>query len=327
MLLIGSAAMKHHGLADFQRELKDYDFICYKNELLQLVSSLSEVHKLVSLQFSTNKGHCAVKFLVDGKIKVVEATLIDEDFGETYQSDLYIHDHWMNSGGHNVDIMGVEVLTRVIIPAFALLMKLSHRYKKDSVHFHKTRKDIASLRKLDYQEFNYFVKSPEFQSALAFREKLTYTNQLPKLNVDKEKFFTDSVAYKYDHDTIHKAVKHLDKPAYQYYMKDGEQVMCSKDKFFEVPEIVRLYGVLEESYVLALERAVIPHGTSPERAFDIALEKVCTSITGGWFREYAWEHYDEVYAMFHSSYVQKFTNALNAGMIKPFKENVYAVTN
>lgn len=328
MLLIGSAAMQYRGIEEFQRPVKDYDFICYKNELLQLVSSLSKVHKLVSLQFSTNKGHCAVKFLVDGSIKVVEATLLDEDFGETYQSDLYIHDHWMNSIWYgDVDIMGIKISTKVVTPSFALLMKLSHRYKKDSVHFQKTRRDIIALRKLDYPEFKYFVKSPEFETALAFREKLTYTNQLPKLNVDKEKFFTDSVAYKYDHDTIHEAVKHLDKPAYQYYMQDDAQVMCSKDKFFDAPEIVRLYGVLEESYVLALERAVIPFGTSPERAFDIALEKVCTSITGGWFREYAWENYDRVHSMFHNSYVQKFTNALNAGMIKPFKENADVITN
>lgn len=326
MLLIGSAAMKYYGLPDFQRELKDYDFICYKSELQELVASLSKVNKLVSLQFSTNKGHCAVKFLVDGKIKVIEATLIDVDFGETYQSDLYIHDHWVNSAWQYVEVMGVDVNTKVVSPAFALLMKLSHRYKKDSVHFQKTRKDIISLRKWKYMDWN-FATSTEFHTALAFREKLTYTNSLPKLNVDKEKFFTDSVAYKYDHDTIHEAVKHLDKPAYQYYMQDDAQVMCSKDKFFDAPEIVRLYGVLEESYVLALERAVIPFGTSPERAFDIALEKVCTSITGGWFREYAWENYDRVYSMFHNSYVQKFTNALNAGMIKPFKENADAVTN
>jgi hypothetical protein len=30
-----------------------------------------------------------------------------------------------------------------------------------------------------------------------------------------------------------------------------------------------------------------------------ALDKVCTSITSGWFREFAWQNYDEVVKIYH----------------------------
>jgi hypothetical protein len=91
--------------------------------------------------------------------------------------------------------------------------------------------------------------------------------------------------------------------------------------FDNLPDIVKLYGVLEESYVLALERAVIPLNVSADRAFEIALEKVCTSITSGWFREFAWENYDEVKKLYHESYVNKFNIALVVGKIKGFRED------
>ena len=138
----------------------------------------------------------------------------------------------------------------------------------------------------------------------------------------KENFFTNNVKYVYDHDTIHAAVKLLDRPAYTYYMQDGAEVNCDKIKFYEQPEIVRLCGVLEESYVLALERSVIPFKSDPDKAFKMALQKVCTSITGGWFREYAWQNYDKVLELYHKSYVDKFNVALSKGEILPFKSEM-----
>lgn len=54
----------------------------------------------------------------------------------------------------------------------------------------------------------------------------------------------------------------------------------------------------------------------------MALEKVCTSITSGWFREYAYENYYEVVAMYHklgkNDYIKRFKE--NFHMVKPFKD-------
>lgn len=129
----------------------------------------------------------------------------------------------------------------------------------------------------------------------------------------------------YDHDSIHDAMKHLRYPAYQYYKPAVAEVFCSQEMFNKQHIDVRLYGVLEEALVLALERSQIPfnYEPDPKKSFDIALNKVCTSITSGWFREFAWEHYDRVQEMYNSNYVDRFKKALADGIIKPFTGSMY----
>lgn len=315
MLLVGSAALRFFNVFGYDRKIIDYDFFCTKPELLALVTALtkSAENKLISIKYSEDKSSAAVfmRNLKSSENFILDVTLMDVEH-PLLESNLQIVKR--NSYVYDIDIMGVDIESCVASPETVYLMKMSHRFKKNSVHFKKTMQDIHTLRNWEYLIWDV-VNSDKFKKMLALREQLTYNYGHPKLNTTKKEFFTDSVPYKYDHDSIHEAVKHLDKPAYQYYMKDNEQVLTSKDKFDTLPEIVKLYGVLEESYVLAIERAIVPHNTDPEKAFDIALEKVCTSITSGWFREYAWENYNKVKAMYHSSFVTKFEQALTAGKI------------
>ena len=194
-------------------------------------------------------------------------------------------------------------------------LKMSHRYLKDSPHFRKTMEDIHFLRNTGALIFD-----PEW---LAARERETYERR-PKLSQNKENFFSgDGVDYLYDHDELHKVVMIGEKPAYIKYQVDGEEVLSSEKKFNDLPHITRMAGVYEEAAVLALERSVIPHQAPPEKAFMLALEKVCTSITSGWFREFAWENYDQV-TLFYKSvgedyYYENFQDALAEGTIKPQK--------
>lgn len=193
-------------------------------------------------------------------------------------------------------------------------LKMSHRYLKNNPFFLKTMRDIRYLESCG-------AKIPEnLLEWFKFREKETYTYGHPKLNQDKKNFFNDDgVNYKYDHDTIHMIVKHLEKPAYEYYKPEGSDVWCDRDMFFKCEKQIRLYGVLEESYVLALERCLVPFEfkTAPKQAFLMALEKVCTSITSGFFREFAYEHYDEVLKLYSDSYTTKFKDAVFSGAIAP----------
>lgn len=217
-----------------------------------------------------------------------------------------------------------------------LALKLSHRFKKNSPHFLKTMRDVQAYKAAG------IVLTPELENLwLPQREAETYTYNHPKLGVSKGEFFSgDGVRYVYDHDTIHEAValiNHWDeppldslqeptrfRPAYTFYMKDGEQVMTDMDKFFSVNEKIRLYGVYEEACVLALERSQIPFDFKPDPrySFEMALMKVCTSITSGWFRWYAWENYDKILDLYNqlgeNDYVERFKK--NAHLLKPFKE-------
>lgn len=310
MFLIGSKALQLHGI-NLGRKPMDYDLICTREWFNSWIKSyVLGKYKIVALDMSqSEKGH--IKFDYNGELVIVEASFVAQEYALGSDTDLF----WRFAG---CDLYSTSVLHQyfgyieVAKPNLCYMLKLSHRYKKNTPFFEKTRDDILTMRVLPECKLD-----AELEELFKAREALTLQKGY-KLNVNKKEFFTDNVPYQYDHDDLHEAIKHLGQPAYTYYMKDGSEVMCDKDKFYSCAEFTRLYGVLEEAYVLALERAVIPNGTDPALAFKIALEKVCTSITSGWFREYAWENYDRVKAMYNAKYVDWFYDALNAGRIKPF---------
>lgn len=307
----------------------DFDFICTKAQFKFMVEQMFEQdYALLELKYVENKAVAKFRDNKNGKLFALDCSIVDSH-GQMAESDTEVFEH---VNDQYTKRNGVKCISRFSMkmlyasPAVNLMLKMSHRFKKNSPHFEKTRKDILALRKfvIDNSETdNHLVEYKSLAGMLKRREECTYNYKHPNLKQGKNAFFTDSVNYVYDHDTIHEAVKMLDKPAYTYYIADGAEVHCSKEKFEALPKIVKLYGVLEESYVLALERAIIPFDTAPERAFQIALEKVCTSITSGWFREFAWENYDTVKELYHQSFVQKFKSALEAGRIKPFSAEVY----
>lgn len=172
-------------------------------------------------------------------------------------------------------------------------IKMSHRYLKNNPHFQKTRGDILAMRLMGAE----IVDQGWYQMRMAE----TYHYEHPDLTRTKEEFFVDQ--YKYDHDTIHEAVAIYDRPAYTMYQRDGARgVSCSKALFLQQSFDVRIAGVVEEASVLALERSLVPHPgkLTEQQAFDLALEKVCTSITSGWFREFAWENYGAARRLFQS---------------------------
>lgn len=205
-------------------------------------------------------------------------------------------------------------------PNLLYMLKMSHRYKKNSPHFLKTLNDIYKLR-----EAGAKIK-PEHESFYKRRIDETYSYGHPKLNQSKKEFFNpEDSFYVYDHDSIHEAIALGDKPAYESYKPDTNEVLTSRAMFEACPRDVQLAGVYEEACVLALERMLIPNdiwdAKYANRAFLKALEKVCTSITSGWFREFAWENYWGVvkFATKQSSYVTRFNN--NQKRLRPFEGN------
>lgn len=294
MVIIGSSLCNPTG-----RPVGDIDWLCTRQEWKDYLKfRLENEARITKLQWLEDKAVAFINGLHE------EACFIDSP-SAMRQSDKELHNLLQNPEQAVEDV--------------AYLLKYSHRFKKDSAHFEKTRADLFAFEKKYPGIRERVLGSPTLFPILQRRELATYTNQLPKLNQTKTQFFTDSVPYKYDHDSIHEAVKHLEKPAYQFYMAEGAQVLCSKAKWDALPEQTKLFGVLEESYVLAIERAIVPFSTEPHKAFKKALEKVCTSITSGWFREFAWENYYTVLSMYDEGFVLKFMVAQLKGEIKPYR--------
>lgn len=209
-------------------------------------------------------------------------------------------------------------------------LKRSHIYVKDSPHFAKTMRDVHILRGMMPESVvphDDRLKLPLPSGYLGewtrLRIKETYARQHhPNLNVKKKDFFSDEhgVHYTYDHDTIHLAMSREGLPAYELYKEPGAEVKCSKALFWEqCTHEDRIRGVLEECYVLALERSQVPHpgACTPRDSFLMALKGVCTRITSGWFREFAAGHYFEVLAAYSDDYVDRFRAGVDSGLVQP----------
>lgn len=314
MLLIGSRALvANNPELEGVRKVVDWDFIC-------TIEQFTAWHK-------ANKGN--LQFAVPTQQgKYYHAR--DKD-GMNYEFELA----WPGTSSEQflIEYNCMNVGAEATASNYDLLLiKESHKYKRNSPHFLKTMSDIKFLRdKLtNGQPVKWIERNREL---LAMREKESYDYAHPRLNVSSKEFFNgDGVQYVYDHDTIHLTQALTPDrqgnwvPAYTFYMKLGSEVMTSKELFFKVPENIRLYGVYEESCVLALERSQIPHGLGKEGgptarwSFEMALMKVCTSITSGWFREYAWENYQKVLDLYNNlgddDYIKRFNK--NQHLLKPY---------
>lgn len=286
ILLVGSRALKYYGI-NVQREgIQDWDFLATSNQCSNLIGMLRHNSQYSDVK-QTNSGYI-VKFreTADDKLQIVEIHIVDDETGmfeDKYGDNEIYHldDSYYTMREHPFD---ERFVIRVADPDVVLAMKLSHKFK-DDVHFAKTRSDILMLQSKG------FSLDKNLQELSERRAERTYKKKY-KLNVSKKEFFTDNVPYKYDHDSLHLAVKRMDKPAYMYFQKDNSEVMCDRKKFEALPYEIRLNAVCEESSVLALERAVIPFNADPVRAYQRALRSVCTGVTSGWFRDFAWENYD-----------------------------------
>jgi hypothetical protein len=179
------------------------------------------------------------------------------------------------------------------------------------------------MRDIQFLRSKRVTLGTELEEWLPKREAETYTYAHPKLDVSKAAFFDgDGVPYIYDHDDLHKIMAVDGEPAYTKYMAEGSQVLTSKAKFFAVDHRVRVLGGLEEALVLACERSQIPFPeANPDQSFTYALMKVCSSITSGYFREFCWEHYDEIVEEYNknggSQYATRMREAIQNGEIIP----------
>lgn len=308
MILVGSRALEilvRHMGKDFYRPCVDLDYLCTEAEWKAQVKLFAGDELVELVERNGNKGH----------IKMVSGAHIEYDIAQPGDSTDQLIQYCEDLGN---DLITTYPGDRIAPLDMLYLLKMSHRYKKNSPHFFKTMNDIHYMRSLG-------AKIPtELENVFKLREKETYDYSHPNLDVKSKDFFKgDEVPYVYDHDTIHEAVAVLGVPAYKSYMKDDSEVMTSKEKFFAQENHIRLLGVYEESCVLALERSQIPFNfeVPARQSFVMALSKVCTSITSGWFREYAWENFGVVMKFYDSmgetDYIERFK--ANQDLVKPFE--------
>ena len=114
------------------------------------------------------------------------------------------------------------------------------------------------------------------------------------------------------HDYLHELVAIEDKPAYIKCLT-GE-VMFSNKLFNLLDYQSKINMVLEESFVLALERCIIPMfkgetylpAITPEEAFKYSLTRVATNLSSGPFREFASDNFYEIYLEYQEQHINYY---------------------
>ena len=138
----------------------------------------------------------------------------------------------------------------------------------------------------------------------------------PKMAESTAQFFGKSkkfVKSYFVHDNMHLALAHDKDPVYLKILKEGAEVETDHELWKKLTIQQKIWCVLEEVYVIALERKILPQifenieaKWTEKSAFDWALMRVCTTLCDGFFREFSVRAYDQIQAQYDSNYVQKF---------------------
>lgn len=160
------------------------------------------------------------------------------------------------------------------------------------------------------------------------RIKLTkekYGDRVPTLNKTNEDFFDDTITKYFNHDDLHKTMAHYSEPLYEQLKKDKTLAKCEKDLWTNLSHHDKIRCVQEECYVIALERFVIPNVIKklnfppPQITFMKALEKVCTNLCSGWFRDFAIDNFWNIKQTYNPEFYNIFFKDLHNGILQRIK--------
>lgn len=200
-------------------------------------------------------------------------------------------------------------LVHIMNPYGLAIIKRSHlwrnlSFQKHITHYHRY---MSKWKSRLYQEDLDLLNE---RIALTMKR---YPQGHPSLKKSKDDFFDDYVDKKYDHDYLHELVAYNEKPLYTYLQRDSSSAWCEKDLWDKFNTLNKIQCVAEEAQVIAIERFLVPSDWqySSRQAYLKALDKVCTTLCSGWFREFAIDHYPEVFDLYDISKFEKVKGILN----------------
>jgi hypothetical protein len=298
MLIVGSKALKHH-YPNFPRTVNDIDLIGFKRDATML-------SKLLQPKEIKSTDHTILLKKIQNKTDVFDTDNVEIllcDNSESLQKYL------------EYDKGNVYASKEVL-----------YSMKKSHIHFPiKFKKHI--------HDYCFLYESLDKDDILSEITKLNYKEtekrvgelKTPKLNKSIEEFFGQSKDYVksyFIHDEIHKMMAHYEKPLYEKMIVEETFALCDRKvwNYFTYEEKCRC--VLEEAYVIALERKIFPmlfgggKGYTNDEAFDWALMRICTTLCSGWFREFATNNYFIIKMLYNKNYVEQFLEKFENGKIK-----------
>ena len=213
--------------------------------------------------------------------------------------------HSLNHLNNRDMIFIFETRSHVCSPYGLAIIYRSHLHRDWNwdAHITKYHKFILPLLKSDLH-----LTDPILLERIRLTKE-AYPQGNPNLNQSNEMFFDDPVEKVYDHDFLHELYAYEDRPMFEKLKHEGEEgkAWCAKGLWDELSQTQKLQCVAEETYVIATERFMVPNDWNypTKKAFYFALKKVCTTLTSGWFRDFAIDNFPEVFELFDNG---KFDN-------------------
>lgn len=314
-IIVGSQAMKYH-FPDFPRIPMDQDLIVRKATFEDVINA-PEVEDIIGIEKVTIAEH--------GLSAIVKfkncATPYEYLFADGQKSLELILDQIPSDKGYAT-------------PGVLYSLKKAHIHFP--VKFEKHIKDLMFLRsklrenkdislEQDLSSETDLLEEFPALTELHFKETEARVGKLktPKMSENREKFFGKSKKYVtsyYIHDDMHKAIAemHQGSPVYQKILKEGAEVETDINLWRQLSIQEKIWCVMEETYVIALERKILPQMFGPyannpneshwsaKQAFGWALYRVCTTLCDGFFRDFAVRAYDEIQKQYDPNYVETF---------------------
>lgn len=309
MLLIGSVAMASRGVKrPYHAQGGEVDVICTFDEYARIAAAGQPIPGTRAFRFGST--------IVDPEIATPGSSAAD-----------YLA---LDKSGPTVGLFydGLDVtLDRMDVATIPILysLKRSHRHSPKA-----WRKHIADYHLLKAKLLKTQLRTPrrdgcfdEHAAITAKREAETGKRKHISLKRTVTEFFDDDVSNQvFVHDDIHEAVAHRKRPMFHYIRVAEDRVTCDRRKWDALLVEDKARCVLEEAYVIALERGIIPFlfqqkkPATAESAFGWAMMRICTTLTSGWFRDFATENLPLIRAMSDMCYPATFFAAVDAGKVQ-----------
>ena len=307
MILIGSHALKIH-FSDYFSTPKDVDIIGTEKEFFEWIDDLDLEEKPVKKEYD---GLTVYNFHINNtfyEYEIAEPNSSGEDY-LNYCKTLNQDDVF--------DTAPPEVLFSI---------KKSHinqniKFKKHIIDYHFL--------------INKNITDDKISDITTKRKKETdirLKSKTPVLKQSLDAFITESqkvLNRLYDHDDIHTIVSHYNEPLYLKLQKIGSDVFCSKDLWNLFSTEDKILCVLEEAYVLAIERRIVPMlfqagtPTTSYKAIEFAIIKIATTLSSGWFRDFTILNFFKILDKIDTNKIDIFIDELEKGNVKDYIDSTY----
>lgn len=319
LLLIGSRALHYHLPQRAINDQTDYDFIGTQSQVMLWLATVTEEVKFETIDYPLN--HIDHKSDIEKDIKywkhmnkelgseiytkiLSKITKISKIRGCTPTMKFEIEISQPGSSAEfilNLDEFVTLSEQPYNVGSVALLESIKTSHMIYPYNFLKHMSDLNMLRSElgRKQKYNYAPLRCDKLNELIILRRLEHYLRLgvPGSNINLNKMSDDFLENetqlyvdKYiKHDDLHLRVTIDGKaPAYDDLRIDKSKAMMSKDLFEKAPYHIKFNCVIEEASVIALERYLLPkRETDSQIAYTKAYIRICTSLTKGWFREFA----------------------------------------